>query len=116
MTTTAVATTATRDEVLASETPALRRFVIELDGGRRLLKVLSMTDGLGFALSEVTGLVFQVRVTGRPHRGMVRVELVPAVDTCDMAGTLSFDRANGRTGGYVSEGLVLHDLARRLGL
>ena len=100
------AATATRDEVLASETPALRHFVVELDGGHRHLKVLSMSDaGVGFALSEVTGLVFQVRVTGRPRRGMVRVELVPAVDSGDLAGTLVFDRANGRTGGFVSDAL-----------
>jgi len=108
------ATTATRDEVLASETPALRHFVVELDGGRRLLKVLSFSKGFGYALSEVTGLVFRFQVTGRPdgtRDGLARVELVPAVDSGDLAGTLVFDRNNGRTGGYVNSGLVYRVVA-----
>jgi hypothetical protein len=107
MTTTAVATTATRDEVLASETPELRHYTAVLDPApHRHLKVLSPTNGLGYALSEVTGLVFQLRVLGKARRHMVRVELVPAVDTGDAYGTLSFDRANGHVAGYVNEALA----------
>lgn len=98
---------ATRDEVMASKDRKVNgRYVFQPDGNRMDFDLFCLVEGMGFAESRRTGMLYFVVVTGRTNRnGVVRAQAVPAEDTGDMAGTLLFDPANGKVAGTVNADL-----------
>jgi hypothetical protein len=100
----------TRDEVMASRAQGLAgRYSVlaQFEGGEQYLDLLSMKEGYGFAVSPRTNLLFLVVQTGNAVRSnMVRVQLVPAQDTGDLAGTLLFDPAYVKVPGRMSADLA----------
>lgn len=95
---------ATRDEVMASkDRKVLGRYVFSPDNNRLDFDLFCLVDGIGFAESQNTGMLFYVVVTGRVAKGgVVRARAIPAQDTGDMAGTLLFDPNYGSVGGTVN--------------
>lgn len=97
----------TRDEIMASKDRKVNgRYVFQPDNNRLDFDLLSFAEGIGFAESRRTGMLYYVVVTGRVARnGVVRAQAIPAEDTGDMAGTLSFSATNGTVGGTVNADL-----------
>lgn len=78
--------------------PQSRSYVCNDEGSPNwvLLARAEGSDREFFAVSDRTGMLLQVWVTSRDvRRDKVRLRLVPAVDTGDAAGTLSFDVEEG---------------------
>jgi hypothetical protein len=101
---------ATRDEVMASkDRKVLGRYVFSPDTNRLAFDLFCLVDGIGFAESQNTGMLYYVVVTGRVAKsGVVRARAIPAEDTGDLAGTLLFDPNNGSVGGTVNADLFFY--------
>ena len=98
----------TRDEILGTCDPKVYgHYYFTGDSGVGY-SMLSFSDGEGYAISNVTGLVVRVLRTGqKPHGAQVRARIVFPVDTGDAAGTLVFDpKANDHIGGAISSDLA----------
>jgi hypothetical protein len=99
--------TATRDDILLNRDRKVDgRYYFQADSDFAL-DLLSFTDGVGFAQSRRTNLLWYVTVTGKTRRkgGLVRAWAIPAEDTGDLAGTLAFDPDRAKVGGWVNADL-----------
>lgn len=85
-------------------------YSIRLDAGSHLA-ILYARMGSGYARSERTGQLYYFRQTGNVRGNRARCQIVPAVDTNDRAGTLRFDAAEGKTGGYMPADLATYWVA-----
>ena len=65
-----------------------------LTGTAYLAVVAKCAEGTGYCQSRVTGLLYRYEQTGSALKGrQVRCRVVPAVDTGDLVGTITFEES-----------------------